>query len=103
PRRVTRSSAKLAASPPPAPADDLALGSDIEDAITRNPRKRRRVANGSDDAAAVAVKPEPSSPPPAPSRPRRKPARRVKDAETGAVSTEPPSSWREIYDAVLEM
>ncbi|SPN97720.1 related to DNA repair protein NTG1 [Cephalotrichum gorgonifer] len=102
-RRVTRSSVKHLPSehPPPAAADDLTLGSDIEDAIQRKARKRRRVTKEEDAAAASSVKLEPASPP-AP-RQARKPARKVKDPETGVVKAEPPTSWLETYNAVLGM
>lgn len=93
-RRVTRASAKLADPPPAATASQLA---DIEDGLSQTPRKRRRVA----DDEELPVKPEPASP--APPKPKRKPARTVKDPETGAPTTEPPTSWLETYNAVLEM
>lgn len=95
-RRVTRASSKLA-SDPPVPPTDLALGTDIEDAITRPSTKRRRITKDED----VPLKLESLEPPAAP-KPRRKPARKTTDS-TGTTVTEPPTSWLETYNAVLAM
>lgn len=105
-RRITRSITTSRFGPEPAsqlhsePPAELTLGSDIEDALTRPARKRRRVAKSEDVVAPV--KPEPASPA-APAKVRRKPARKVTDPTTGVAQTEPPTSWLETYNAVLAM
>lgn len=110
-RRATRASQKLDSDPPlPVPkTEDFTLGSDIEDAITRTSRKRRRVTKEEDLAVHPKLESSGSEPEPEPEpkhtapRRSRKPARKVQDPETGAPKTEPPSSWLETYNAVLEM
>ena len=93
-RRVTRASAKL---PDPSPPPAVPQLSDIEDALSQTPHKRRRVTK--DEEAPVKL--ETASP--VALKPKRKPARKVKDPETGTPTTEPPTSWLETYNAVLEM
>jgi len=92
---------------------DLRLGSDIEDAITRTSRKRRRVTTRNGDTTSVKLEttttttlassqsPE-SSVPKAPRR-ARKPARKTQDPETGETTVSPPSDWEQMYDAVVKM
>lgn len=102
-RRVTRASAKLASDP--ATPSDLALGTDIEDAITRPSTKRRRITKDEDVPLKLKDEGVPTkleSPAPTTPKPRRKPARKTTDS-TGATITEPPTSWLETYNAVLKM
>ncbi|PKS07683.1 hypothetical protein jhhlp_006291 [Lomentospora prolificans] len=93
---------------------DLRLGSDIEDAITRTSRKRRRVTTRDGDAAmevettTTGTTTTLSSPPNEPATPKaprraRKPARKVQDPETGETTVSPPSDWEEMYNTVLAM
>ena len=143
PRRSTRSStlARFAwaganDSPAPGPSNsndvpEVALGSDIEDAVKPRPaRKRKRTETVTQSTprrvsartAKVEVKTEikseakleikseePSSDDEKPEtkpKPRgrvRKPARKVTDAATGAVTVTPPTDWEEIYNMVKEM
>ncbi|KAK4104125.1 DNA glycosylase [Parathielavia hyrcaniae] len=112
-----------------APAAEVTLGSDIEDAVTTAvTRKRKRTETVTHPAPRRAtatratkteikpnIKPEikaeldldaatetkAARPPP---RGRvRKPARKTTDAATGAVTVEPPADWEEVYDLVKAM
>ncbi|KAK3308987.1 DNA glycosylase [Chaetomium strumarium] len=100
---------------------EVALGSDIEDAVNMTAtRKRKRTATitqslPSRRAAARTTKTEVKteiktedhdSEPETKPKPRgrvRKPARRTTDAATGEIKVEPPSDWEEIYNLVKEM
>lgn len=117
PRRSTRSSlSRFALDTPDTPSTGTVtrtstITPDIEDAIAPPPRKRRRV---SPDAGTVS-KGSPRKPVtvktettdtiafvPSP-RKARKPARKIKDEDTGEVVIHAPSSWHTMYDIVKEM
>jgi endonuclease-3 len=92
--------------------DEVVVSNDIEDAVS-GPRKRKRtlletlVKNGSPQTT-VKVKTEVEesitfSPSPSQDRRVRKPARQVKNEETGEVEIHPPNDWAEVYALVKEM
>ncbi|RDL39217.1 Endonuclease III-like protein [Venustampulla echinocandica] len=111
-RRSTRSSvAKYSHSPatrndpPSAGAQDV---SDIEDAIPSRKRKRETPRTPlkqfpCNTTTAVKTETEQSSLAPSKDRKIRKPARHVKNEETGEVEIHPPNDWAEVYAVVKEM
>jgi len=92
--------------------DEVAVSNDIEDAVP-GPRKRKRALSEtpmkkSSPRTTVKVKTEVEesvtiSPTPSKDRRIRKPARQVKNEETGEVEIHPPNDWAEIYAIVKEM
>lgn len=92
--------------------DEVAVSNDIEDAVS-GPRKRKRTLSETpvkkaSPRATVRVKTEVEesiifSPSPSKDRQVRKPARRVKNEETGEVEIHPPNDWAEVYALVKEM
>lgn len=82
---------------------------DIEDAILP-PRKRKRAApstpRNQSRSPSREIKPETEDaaiPPPQRKGRTRKPARKIKDEETGDITVQPPSDWAEIYSLVKTM
>jgi len=92
--------------------DDVGVSNDIEDAVS-GPRKRKRTVSEipikkASPRSTVKVKTEVEesisfSPSPSKDRRVRKPARQVKNEETGEVEIHPPNDWAEIYAIVKEM
>jgi endonuclease III len=91
---------------------DVVVSNDIEDTIS-GPRKRKRtlsetpIKKGS-PRVVVKVKTEVEdtvtfSPSPSKDRRVRKPARQVKNEQTGQVEIHPPNDWAEVYALVKEM
>ncbi|KAG7288688.1 hypothetical protein NEMBOFW57_005044 [Staphylotrichum longicolle] len=131
PRRSTRASTALARfaynGADNASSPDVTLGSDIEDAVkTTVARKRKRAETVTQSAprrgatrgvkadvkteikteVKSEIKSEHDSDGETKPQPRgrvRKPARKITDPATGAVTVEPPSDWEEMYNLVKEM
>ncbi len=116
-RRTTRSSLSRFAhngvkTEIDAESDEIVAPNDIEDAIS-GPRKRKRTRPGTpvkkdSPRAIVKVKTEVEeslsfTPSPSKERRVRKPARQVKNEETGEVEIHPPNDWAEVYALVKEM
>jgi endonuclease III len=117
PKRITRSSlARFAANGSPVGKqevnkDESEAPTDIEDAIS-GARKRKRTVSETpvkrSSQRAVKIKTEVEetrtvSPPPSKDRKVRKPARQVKNEDTGEVQIHPPTDWEKIYAVVKEM
>lgn len=114
-RRTTRSSlARFAhnSTPVEKEEEERQESTDIEDAFA-NPLKRKRSTAARSPAKksspnGVTVKTETMdsvtfSPPSTKERKVRKPARQVKNEETGEVEIHPPKDWEEVYNVVMEM
>ncbi|KAH8811691.1 DNA glycosylase [Xylogone sp. PMI_703] len=110
-RRTTRSTlARFAHGSAALPKDEERQDStDIEDVLD-NPLKRKRSTTPRSPAKkkTVTIKREAVdsvnfSPPSTKDRKVRKPARQVKNEETGEVEIHPPKDWEEVYNVVMEM
>lgn len=82
--------------------------SDIEDIIPSRKRKRETIRTPIKQSPrkTVVIKTETedsASFSPSKERKVRKPARKVKNEETGEVEIKPPNDWAEVYAAVMEM
>jgi len=88
------------------------LDSDFEDPsktprTTIITRKRKLSTNSNDSPTTARVKIETTTlhttPVKPPTRPRRTPAKRIRDPTTGTTRTSPPSDWEEIYALTTQM
>jgi endonuclease-3 len=111
PRRSTRSSlGRFSYTDSQPSVKDEQHSSDIEDAIPATRKRKRDIASPTKRASprkSVTVKTEVEDSvrlsPPTKERKVRKPARKVKNEETGEVEIHPPNDWRAVYDTVMEM
>lgn len=110
-RRATRSSLSRFAHDNASTTDATSqVSTDIEDAIPA-PRKRKREAtprtpDKRSPRKTVTVKTETEDTfvfSPSKDRKVRKPARQVKNEDTGEVEIHPPNDWAEVYNVVKEM
>ena len=109
-QRSTRSSlSRFAHSNPLIKTEDSPQSTDIEDAIPSRKRKREttsRVPIKRSPKKNVTIKTEIEdtlSFSPTKDRKVRKPARQIKNEDTGEVEIHPPNDWAEVYAAVKEM
>ncbi|KAL5324128.1 hypothetical protein ACEPPN_008671 [Leptodophora sp. 'Broadleaf-Isolate-01'] len=110
PRRSTRTSLSRFAHNGPVKKEESAEPLDIEDVIPSRKRKRdatpRTPTKQSPHKTVVKVKTETEESITfslAKERKVRKPARKVKNEETGDVEIHPPNDWAEVYAVVKEM
>lgn len=109
--RSTRSSFSRYAhssSKPSAKSQDSPQSTDIEDAVPSRKRKRETTSHTSIPSSQknVTIKTEVEdsiSFSPTKDRKVRKPARQIKNEDTGEVEIHPPNDWAEVYAAVMEM
>ncbi|KAG4423794.1 hypothetical protein IFR04_003090 [Cadophora malorum] len=107
PRRSTRTSISRFAHNGSVKKEDSEEPLDIEDVIPSRKRKRptpRRAAKQSPSKTTVKTEIEETVTfSPAKERKVRKPARKVKNEETGDIEIHPPNDWAEVYAVVKEM
>ncbi|APA07615.1 hypothetical protein SS1G_00867 [Sclerotinia sclerotiorum 1980 UF-70] len=112
PRRSTRSLSRFALNSS-VKDEDQSPTPDIEDVVPststlkrkRNSIPRASVKKQSLDETTIKTEIEDTVTFSAPSKPTRvrKPARKVKNEDTGEMEVKPPNDWREVYDVVMQM
>ena len=109
-RRSTRSSlSRFAHDNASVKTEDSSLSIDIEDIVPSRKRKREltsRTPIKRSPQKDVTIKTETEdtiSFSPTKDRKIRKPARQIKNEDTGEVEIHPPNDWAEVYAAVMEM